>query len=135
MKTRNIRVLVVDDFKPFRQWVSTFLGKHGGFEVAGEAANAKEALQKTQELLPDLILLDVSLPNGNGLEVEKQISSVAPSAKIVFLSAWADRDVIQSALRNGAKGYVLKSDAPKTLLPAIRVVLDGGTFVKVLGAS
>lgn len=131
MKKRNIRVLVVDDFKAFRQWVSTFLGEHGGFEVAGEAANAKEAFQKAQELVPDLVLLDVGLPDGNGLEVGKQICGVAPSAKIVFLSAWADRDVVQSALRNGAKGYVLKSDAPKELLPAITVVLNGGTFVKV----
>lgn len=127
---KTIRVLVVDDFQPFRQWMTTKLkATHHSFEVVGEAAEAADAVQKAGELKPDLILLDVSLAGANGIEAEIHICRVLPSAKILFVSGCADTDIAQCALTNGAKGYVIKSEAERELLPAIEAVLSGGTFV------
>lgn len=129
MKRRTVRVLVVDDFKAFRQWVRSKLKTQQDFEIAGEAADALEAIQKAQQLLPDLILLDVGLPDISGIEVARRLCHLVPSARILFLSRSADEDVMQCALSNGAKGYVVKLDAERELLPAIEAVLSGGTFV------
>ena len=129
MKTATVRILVVDDFTPFRQWVRTKLETQQNFEIAGEAADALEGIQKAQELTPDLIVLDVALPDINGIEAAKQLCRVVPSAKILFLSRHADEDIAQCALGNGAQGYVVKSDAEREIIPAIEEVLRGGKFV------
>jgi len=129
MKTATVRILVVDDFTPFRQWVRTKLETQQNFEIAGEAADALEGIQKAQELTPDLIVLDVSLPDINGIEAAKQLCRVVPSAKILFLSRHADEDIAQCALSNGAQGYVVKSDAERELFSAIEEVLRGDKFV------
>ena len=87
------------------------------------------SIQKAQELTPDLIVLDVALPDINGIEAAKQLCRVVPSAKILFLSRHADEDIAQCALGNGAQGYVVKSDAEREIIPAIEEVLRGGKFV------
>ena len=130
MKKRTIRTLLVDDFQSFRQWVAAKLqSQDGRFLVAGEASDGRGAIQRAQELAPDLILLDVGLPDMNGIEVEKRIRAVVPLAKILFLSACTDSEVVQCALSNGAKGYILKFEAERELLPAINAVSRGSTFV------
>lgn len=128
MTSAAIRVLVVDDFSPFRQWVCSKLESQGEFHLH-EAADPREAICKSLELKPDLILLDIGLPHMSGIETQTEISRFVPSAKILFLSAFSDTDVVNSALSNGAKGYVLKSDAGRELLPAVEAVLRGGRFV------
>lgn len=90
---------------------------------------ALEAVQKAEELKPDLILLDIGLPNLNGLEAAKRIRQVAPNAAIIFLTQNSDRDVVRAALSNGALGYVLKADAGRELLAAVVRVLEGDDFV------
>jgi len=100
-----------------------------GFEVVSEAGDGSEAIRKAQELKPDLVLLDVSLPVVNGIEAARQISEIIPNTKIVFLTQNRGTDVIEAALGSGTQGYVLKMDAYRELLPAIKSVLRGERFV------
>ena len=88
-----------------------------------------EAVEKAQEQKPDLVLLDISLPTLNGVEVAIRIREAAPMTKIVFISAYQDSDAVQTVLTNGADGYVLKWDVTRELLPAIEAALWGGKFV------
>ena len=129
MPTSFVRVLVVDDFEPWRDFVRSALMKQPGLQVVGEASDGLEAVQKSQELQPDLILLDIGLPTMNGIESARHIKQLAPGAKILFASENSDVDVIRVALSDGALGYVLKADAAHELLPAIAAVLRGDRFV------
>jgi two-component system response regulator NreC len=97
--------------------------------VVGEASDGLEAVREACELKPDIILLDVGLPNLNGLEAASRIAHSTPDSKIVFLTTLKDRDIVERALSNGAKGYVLKEDARTELLAAIAAVLQGQHFV------
>jgi DNA-binding NarL/FixJ family response regulator len=125
----SIRLLVVDDYEPWRRFLRFTLLAGEKFEVIGEIFDGLEAVQKTQELQPDLILLDIGLPNLNGIEVARRIREVSPKSKILFVSEIRDRDVAQEALRTGAGGYVVKSDAASDLLPAVEAILQGKQFV------
>ena len=118
-----------DDFEPWRQQVCSILQIRPGLRVVAEIADGLEAVQKAKELQPDLILLDIGLPNLNGLEAANRIRQVAPSAKILFLTQNNDQDMVRAALNTGAQGYVLKTDAGRELLPAVAGVLGGDDFV------
>lgn len=124
-----IRVLLVDDFEPWRQQARSILQTRPELRVVAEAADGLEAVQKAQELKPDLILLDIGLPNLNGLEAASRIRQVAPDTAIIFLTQTSARDVVRAALSNGALGYVLKADAGRELLTAVVRVLRGHDFV------
>jgi DNA-binding NarL/FixJ family response regulator len=125
----SIRLLVVDDYEPWRRFLRLTLLAGEKFEVIGEIFDGLEAVRKTQELQPDLILLDIGLPNLNGIEVARRIREVSPKSKILFVSEIRDRDVAEEALRTGAGGYVVKSDAASDLLPAVEAILQGKQFV------
>ena len=129
MATSSIRVLVVDDLEPFRRFVCSKLEQRPDLQVIGEALDGLEAVRKAQELQPDLILLDIGLPKLDGLEAAKRIRQVAPDAAIIFLTQNRDRDVVRAALRTGARGYVLKTDAGSELLTGVARVLGGDDFV------
>jgi DNA-binding NarL/FixJ family response regulator len=124
-----VRVLVVDDFAGFRGSVCSMVAKHPGLEVAGEAADGVEAVHKAEELQPDLIVLDIGLPSINGLEVARRIGRVSPKSRVIFASLESSADVVQEALRLGARGYVVKADIAAQLLAAIDAVLQGEHFV------
>lgn len=96
--------------------------------VVAEAGDGLEAVQKA-ELQPDLIVLDIGLPNLNGLEAAKRILQVAPGTKIICLTSNSDRDVVRAALSAGAQGYVLKTDAARELVTAVQRVIGGEQFV------
>ena len=98
-------------------------------QVIGEASDGLEAVQKAEELRPDLILLDIGLPTLNGIEVAHRISMLVPSSAVLFVSQENDADVVAKALSNGARGYVLKLDANQELLPAVESVLRGQRFI------
>ena len=98
-------------------------------KVVGEASDGLEAVEKAQALKPNLILLDIGLPGLNGIEAAHRISRLIPKATILFVSQISDADVVQEALRNGAKGYVWKPDAGIDLMLAIEVALRGAHFV------
>jgi DNA-binding NarL/FixJ family response regulator len=124
-----VRVLVVDDFEPFRRLVCAALGERPDLEVEGEASDGLEAVQKAVELKPDLILLDIGLPKLNGIEAARQIREVAPDAKIIFVSQETSADVVLEAMSLGALGYVAKTRFGTDLLDAIEAGLQGKLFI------
>jgi DNA-binding NarL/FixJ family response regulator len=103
--------------------------------IVGEVADGDQAAQKAQELQPDVILLDISLPRLNGIQAARRIRQVSPNSKILFVSENRSPDVAEEALSTGASGYVVKSDAASQLLPAIRAVLEGKRFISASLAS
>jgi DNA-binding NarL/FixJ family response regulator len=125
----SIKVLVVDDFEPFRRLLYSTLEKRAGFQVIDQASDGLEAVQKAEELQPDLILLDIGLPKLNGIEAAKRIRKVAPHSIILFLSQESSSDMVRETLRLGAMGYVHKSRTQSDLLPALEAVLAGKRFV------
>jgi DNA-binding NarL/FixJ family response regulator len=129
LKASTIRVLLVDDFRPWFRVVFAILGKQSELEVIGEASDGLEAVQKAQELQPDLILLDIGLPNLNGIEAARLIRKLSPDSKILFVSQESSADLVREALRTGAEGYVLKADAGRELLTAVNAALRGERFV------
>ena len=129
LATPLVRILVVDDFEPWRQQVRSMLQTCADLCVVAEAGDGLESVQKAKQLKPDLILLDISLPNLNGLEAANRIRQVVPDAAIIFLTANRSKDVVQAALKTGARGYVLKTDAGRELLTAIAGILGGDDFV------
>ena len=127
--TSKVRALVVDDYEPFRQFTVSTLQTKQELQVVGEASDGLEAVQKAEELQPDLILLDIGLPTLNGIEAAHRISRLVPAAKILFVSQENDTDVVAAALSNGAKGYLRKQNANSELLSAVEAVLQGDRFV------
>ena len=129
LENSNIRVVIVDDFEPFRGFVRASLRKMPELEVICELSDGLTAVQKAEELDPDLILLDIDLPSLNGIEAARQIRKLVPKAKIIFLSQESSDDVVQESLSLGALGYVVKALAGSELLPAVKAVLEGKQFV------
>jgi DNA-binding NarL/FixJ family response regulator len=123
------RVLVVDDNEPFRQFACALLQQRNELQVIGKASDGLEAVQKAQELRPDLILLDIGLPKLNGIQAARRLRDFLPRAKILFLSVESSSDVVRQALNSGGVGYVHKLRAQSELLPAIAAVLGGKQFV------
>jgi DNA-binding NarL/FixJ family response regulator len=129
MKTSTVRVLVVDDYEPWRRYVSSTLQKQPRLQVVGEASDGLEAVKKAEELQPDLILLDIGLPTLNGIEAARRIRKVSPMSKILFLSQNYSLDVAAEALSTGASGYIVKSNAASDLPAAVEAALRGKQFV------
>jgi DNA-binding NarL/FixJ family response regulator len=126
---RSVRVLIVEDYAPFRHFLCSRLEDLPGLQLIGEVADGLEAVRIAQELGPDLILLDVGLPGINGIQAARQMRQLSPAPKILFVSEHRTKEIAQEALRSGADGYVLKSDAANELLPAVESVLQGKLFV------
>lgn len=125
----KVQVLLVDDFKPYRDFVASLLCENPDLRIVGDAPDGLDAVEKAQQLQPDVVLMDIGLPELNGIEAARQIRKLVPSARIVFLTQEKDADYVQEALDMGALGYVLKSAARSDLLPAIETVLKGEQFV------
>jgi DNA-binding NarL/FixJ family response regulator len=124
-----LRVLVVEDFAPFRRFICSTLGKRADLQIIGEASDGLEGVQKAEELKPDLILLDIGLPTLNGIEAARRIRKLAPKSKIIFLSQESSPDIVQQALGLGAWGYVVKTRAARELLAAVESVISEKQFV------
>ena len=129
LKFMTVSVLIDDDHKDWRRTVRLLLHERPELQVICEVADGLEAVQKADELKPDLILLDIGLPKLNGIEAARQIRQLPLSSKIIFLSQDNSLDVVQVALSTGAQGYVCKTDVQSDLLPAIEAVLRGKQFV------
>ena len=131
LNTASIRVLVVDDYEPWRRFVCSTCQRFPQLRLLGEASDGLEALQKAQELQPDLIVLDIGLPHLNGIQAARRIREASPKSKILFVSENRSLDIVEEALSTGAGGYVVKSDAGNDLWLAVEAVLQGERFVSV----
>jgi DNA-binding NarL/FixJ family response regulator len=126
---RSCKILVVEDFDRFREFVVSSLRQRAEFQLIYEASDGLEAVQRAEELQPDLILLDIGLPRLNGIEAGRRIRRVSPNSKILFVSQELSADVAQEALHLGGQGYLVKADAADELLPAVDAVLQGRQYL------
>jgi DNA-binding NarL/FixJ family response regulator len=129
MATLTVRVLVVDDYEPFRRFVCLALEKRLEWQIIAEASDGLEAVQKAEELQPDLIVLDIGLPLLNGIEAARRIGKLCPQCKILFLTQESSAEVVREAFSLGALGYVVKSHAGSELVAAVDAVSQGKHFV------
>jgi two-component system response regulator NreC len=122
------RVLLADDHQIVRQGLRGILVA-AGHEVIGEASDGREALKLARTLSPDIAVLDLSMPLLNGLDAAREIRRLAPDIRIILLTMYTDKGYVLQALRAGAKGYVLKTQAAEDLISAIREILRGETYL------
>ncbi len=125
----RIRILIADDHQILRESLVVYLAQKATFEVVGEAANGHEALREAIRLLPDVVILDISLPLLNGLDVAAQLKSKAPGIKVVILTMHKNEGFIKKAFQSGVAAYLLKENALEELLKAIEVVVQGGIYI------
>jgi DNA-binding NarL/FixJ family response regulator len=124
-----VRVLIADDFDLWKGFVIARLQERSDLQIVGFAADGLQAVKKAEELQPDLVLLDMMLPKLNGIEAARQIRQVAPRARILFVSAESDSELVRIAFRVGGSGYVSKMEAAAGLLAGVEAVLRGERFV------
>ena len=125
----KIKILLADDHTLFRQGIRTLISCEADLEVIGEAGDATEAVTMANELRPDLVLLDISMPGASSFEAARQMVRNRPEMKIVFLTMYDDEDYLLEAMQSGASGYVLKDSPSTQLLCAIRDAFRGGSYL------
>jgi len=131
----SIKVLLVDDHALFRKGVASALASHTDIEVVGEASNGEEALNKARDLMPDVILMDISMPACDGLEATRRIKAEIPYVKIIILTVAEQDESLFEAIKSGAHGYLLKTIEPRPLLEALRGVSRGEAPISRVTAS
>jgi DNA-binding NarL/FixJ family response regulator len=127
--TSRYRILIADDHALFRKGLQMILSDRSDLEILGEAADGLELLRQLRKLNPQIVLLDISMPHLRGLEAITEIRSISPAVKIVVLTMHKNEEFLFEAISAGADGYVLKEDAEKDLLEAIKTVAQGGIYV------
>jgi DNA-binding NarL/FixJ family response regulator len=125
----GIRVLIVDDHRMFAEGLRYVINAQPDLEVVGSAADGREALRQVKELKPDAVVMDISMPELNGIEATELILKRAPQVKIVILSMYSNHERVWRAFQAGARAYVLKKAAAKEVVDAVRSVREGGRFV------
>jgi DNA-binding NarL/FixJ family response regulator len=135
MKKAKLRILLADDHKIVRDGLRLLINSQPDLEVVGEAANGKEALLKAHELKPDVIVMDLTMPELNGLQATQQLKASIPQIKVVALTAHEDESYLTQLCKAGAAGYVLKRSAGEELIQAIGTVARGGVHFEPTLAS
>jgi two-component system response regulator NreC len=125
----KLRVMLADDHETVREGLKLLVNAQDDMEVIGEAGDGLEAVERARALLPDVLVMDISMPRLNGLKATEKLKEVCPQLKVLTLSRHADDGYIQQLLRAGASGYVLKQSASTELLHAIRAVSAGGKYL------
>ena len=121
-----IRIFIYDDSSERRESIKSLLLLHGGFNLVGEAANCSSVLSDIETTRPDLVLMDINMPEVNGIEGLRIIKKNHPEVKVLMQTAFDDSSKIFTSIQNGASGYILKSDKPQRILQAIEEVMEGG---------
>jgi DNA-binding NarL/FixJ family response regulator len=125
---KSVSILIADDHAVVRHGLRVLLETQQGWTICGEAQNGREAIQKAEQLQPDVVILDISMPELNGLVATNRIREVAPCARILVLTMHSSEELIHSCLRAGAEGYILKSDAEHDLISAVNALAQNKTF-------
>lgn len=125
----NLRIVIVDDHEIFRTGLKSIFENEVDIEIVGEAGNGKEAVEKAAQLEPDLVIIDLSMPEMDGIEATRQIKRMFPKINVIILTVHDDEEFFLPALRAGASGYVVKESEPQELLYAIRLVSSGRIFL------
>ncbi|MGD0124421.1 MAG: response regulator transcription factor [Terriglobia bacterium] len=128
MERKAIRILLADDHNIMRRGLRLLLERQPGFEVVAEAADGREAAERAEATRPDIVILDIAMPNMGGIEAAQRIRALLPQAAIVILSMHSDEGYVLRALKVGAKGYLLKDSAESDLIDAIKAVSEGKAF-------
>lgn len=123
-----LRILVADDHEVARQGIRSLLEDHPGWEVCGEAKDGREAVECAAAMKPDVLLLDIGMPNLNGLDATRQILAATPEARILILTVQDSEQVVREVLAAGARGFLLKSDAGRDLVAAVEALEHSRTF-------
>ena len=126
---KQLSILIADDHELVRRGIRQLLLTRRGWKVVGEATCGREAIEKIRKLKPNIAILDVGMPEPDGLEATRQLSKVAPMTKVIILTMHDSMLMVKRALESGARGYVLKSDLTKYLIEAVQRVSEGKTFL------
>src|SRR5450755_2107716 len=124
----KLRILLADDHEIVRRGLRALLEKHEGWEVCGEASDGREAIEKALQLNPDVVIVDIGMPNLNGLAATRQLTQQDPHFKVIVLTITDSDQVIREALDAGARGFVLKSDAARDLVSAVEALQRNRMF-------
>ena len=125
---KTVRILIADDHELIRKGIASTLAEVPGWTVVGEACNGREAVEMAQNLRPDIVVLDMTMPELNGLEATRQILANRTGERVLILTAHESEQLVREVLNAGAQGYVLKSDAGRALVSAVEALLDGRPF-------
>jgi DNA-binding NarL/FixJ family response regulator len=131
----SIRIFLADDHAMIRAGLKSLIENHTGMEVVGEAGSGREACERVKTLLPDIVVMDISMPDMNGIQATENIKRDCPDVKIMVLSAHEDEAYFRQMLRVGASGYLLKRAIAAELIHALQVVYDGGIFLCAIMAG
>jgi DNA-binding NarL/FixJ family response regulator len=126
MSQAAIRVMIVDDHPVVRKGLASFLGHEPDIEVVGLADSGEQALEMAAELLPDIVLMDLSMPGMGGIEATRRLVETRPSTRVMMLTSFGGHERMVEALKSGAVGYVVKDTAPADLLNALRSIAATG---------
>ena len=124
-----LRILIADDHEVARKGIRSLLENHPGWEICGEASDGREAVASVTKLKPDVLLLDIGMPNLNGLDATRQILAIMPEARILILTVHDSEQVVREVLAAGARGFLLKSDTGRDLVTAVEALQQGRTFL------
>ncbi|HEY1462642.1 MAG TPA: response regulator transcription factor [Terriglobales bacterium] len=127
-----LRILIADDHEAVRKGIRSLLTGHNGWEVLAEAVDGRDAVGKAGELRPDMVLLDVGMPNMNGFQAALKILKMAPEIKVLMVTVNADKHTAQEARHVGAKGFISKVDVVRDLIRAVEAIQSGESFFPLL---
>jgi DNA-binding NarL/FixJ family response regulator len=121
---KSLRILLADDHELVRQGLRALIEGQSGWEVCGEATTGREAVAKTRELKPDIVVMDFTMPELNGMEATRQIRATLPRTQVLVLTMHESEELVREVLAAGARGYVLKSDAGRALVDALKAMAE-----------
>ena len=125
---KTLRILVADDHALMRRGIKTLVDSHAGWKICGEAVTGREAVTKADQLRPDIVILDISMPDLNGIDAAKRIRRILPETEILMLSVHYSDQLILDILKSGVRGYIVKSDSDRDLVIAVETLADHKPF-------